>query len=90
MTVLTAQKPTTTALKAAAPAKAGAKAVAGDDEEETEGRPRSTYFLVKNAKELGNKRDATNHLKEHPLKDGEQILKGRAAEYRPVQVFALD
>lgn len=71
------------------PALKAAKDAPEGDEEEGEGRARSTYFIVTVKKELGGKRDATQFLQEHKLAKDEVILKGRLAEYRPVEAYEL-
>lgn len=90
----TSAKPAAAKSKDAKPtkdAKAGAAAANAEDEsEEVGGRIRPTYFIATGVRELGSKRDATKYLEEHGLKDGEEIIKGRAATYEPVEVYELD
>jgi hypothetical protein len=90
MTAQAAQKTETTKNAKKEPAvKAVKNAKEGEDEGEEEGRARSTYFIVTVKQDLGGKRDATKYLQEHKLKDNEVIMKGRVAEYRPVEAFEL-
>jgi len=95
MTAQVAPKPVAKAdekktTKPVAAVPAGKEDEEGDDEEEGSGRPRSHYFIAKVVKKFESKREATKFLSEHKLKEGEAILKGRTAEYRPVEAYELD